>query len=111
LSVSVVANGTGPDSEITKTYEDTQLDDDLIAKLTEVAECYSLEDIRQRNLEKEREADAAHYRDMESKSGRLALECKGVINLLGTNDEEDLAKKKEMVERLLLELRSPARYR
>ena len=111
MSVSVVANGKDPDSEITKTYEDTQLDDDLIAKLIEVAECYSLEDIRQRNLDGDRDAAVSYCRAVKSKSERLTMECKRVINLLGTNqvaDEEDVAQKKGVVEYLLHQMCSPA---
>lgn len=114
MSVSVVTNGSGPDSKITTTYDDSQLGDDLIAKLTKDAERYRLEDIRQRSLDDARDAAVSYYRAVKSMSERLTMECKRVINLLVTNqvtDEEDLAQKKEMVEHILHQMRSLAEYR
>jgi len=111
LSVSVDTRCAGQDSEVTNTFEDDRLDDDTIAQLSDDLEHFRLENIRQRNIEKAREAAVSYCRDVRSKSERLMVECIRVINLLGTNqvnDEEDVAQKKGMVERLLKEMCRPA---
>lgn len=91
--------------------DDGQLDDDQIAESAEVAERYRIEDIRQRNLDGDRDAAVYYCRAVKSKAETLTMECKRVIQLLGTNhvaDEEDVAQKKGVVEYFLHQMRSPA---
>ena len=72
-----------------------------MVRLVEDAECYRLEDVRQREFERAKESMVSYCQDAKLRLEIGAAGCDQVINLLVTDQKtskEDIDRKKEEIE-------------